>query len=104
MKEAAGLRLGSQTLAAWCVTAPNKATASSPWTIRNRVVMKVRSPTICAVGCTFPHSPASVSPYNARMLGLVVSTIAFFVASYFIKRYLDRSEEHTSELQSHVNL
>jgi len=23
------------------------------------------------------------------MLGLVVSTIAFFVASYFIKRYLD---------------
>jgi hypothetical protein len=29
------------------------------------------------------------SPYNARMLSLVISTIAFFVASYFIKRYLD---------------
>jgi hypothetical protein len=29
------------------------------------------------------------TPYNARMLGLVVSTIAFFVASFFIKRYLD---------------
>ena len=29
------------------------------------------------------------SPYNARMLGMVLSTIAFFVASYFIKRYLD---------------
>ena len=29
------------------------------------------------------------SPYNARMLGLVLATIAFFVASYFIKRYLD---------------
>jgi hypothetical protein len=29
------------------------------------------------------------SPYNARMLGIVLSTIAFFVASYFIKRYLD---------------
>jgi hypothetical protein len=28
-------------------------------------------------------------PYNAGMLGIVVSTIAFFVASYFIKRYLD---------------
>ena len=28
-------------------------------------------------------------PYNARMLGIVLSTIAFFVASYFIKRYLD---------------
>ena len=27
--------------------------------------------------------------YNARMLGLVISTIAFFVAAYFIKRYLD---------------
>ena len=27
--------------------------------------------------------------YNARMLSLVFSTIAFFVASYFIKRYLD---------------
>ena len=27
--------------------------------------------------------------YNARMLGMVLSTIAFFVASYFIKRYLD---------------
>ena len=27
--------------------------------------------------------------YNARMLGLVISTIAFFVAVYFIKRYLD---------------
>jgi hypothetical protein len=29
------------------------------------------------------------SPYNARMLGIVLSTVAFFVASYFIKRYLD---------------
>ena len=29
------------------------------------------------------------SPYNARMLGIVLSTIAFFVASFFIKRYLD---------------
>ncbi len=28
-------------------------------------------------------------PYNARMLSLVFGTIAFFVASYFIKRYLD---------------
>jgi hypothetical protein len=28
-------------------------------------------------------------PYNARMLSIVLSTIAFFVASYFIKRYLD---------------
>ena len=27
--------------------------------------------------------------YNARMLSLVISTIAFFVAAYFIKRYLD---------------
>jgi hypothetical protein len=40
-------------------------------------------------GCAFPPAPASVSPYNARMLGIVLSTIAFFVASYFIKRYLD---------------
>ncbi|HET7764958.1 MAG TPA: hypothetical protein VFK92_07685 [Burkholderiales bacterium] len=29
------------------------------------------------------------SPYNARMLGIALSTIAFFVASFFIKRYLD---------------
>jgi hypothetical protein len=29
------------------------------------------------------------SPYNARMLGIALSTVAFFVASYFIKRYLD---------------
>jgi cation transporter-like permease len=29
------------------------------------------------------------SPYNARMLGIVLSTIAFFVASFLIKRYLD---------------
>lgn len=29
------------------------------------------------------------APYNARMLSLVIATIAFFVASYFIKRYLD---------------
>jgi VIT1/CCC1 family predicted Fe2+/Mn2+ transporter len=29
------------------------------------------------------------SPYNARMLAIALSTIAFFVASYFIKRYLD---------------
>ena len=29
------------------------------------------------------------SPYNARMLGIVLSTVAFFVASFFIKRYLD---------------
>ena len=28
-------------------------------------------------------------PYNARMLSIVLSTIAFFVAGYFIKRYLD---------------
>jgi len=28
-------------------------------------------------------------PYNARMLGIVLSTIAFFVASFFIRRYLD---------------
>jgi hypothetical protein len=28
-------------------------------------------------------------PYNAPMLSLVISTIAFFVAGYFIKRYLD---------------
>jgi putative effector of murein hydrolase LrgA (UPF0299 family) len=28
-------------------------------------------------------------PYNARMLGIVVSTIAFFAAGYFIRRYLD---------------
>jgi hypothetical protein len=28
-------------------------------------------------------------PYNARMLSLVFGTIAFFAASYFIKRYLD---------------
>ncbi len=27
--------------------------------------------------------------YNARMLSLALATIAFFVASYFIKRYLD---------------
>ncbi len=27
--------------------------------------------------------------YNARMLSLGLSTVAFFVASYFIKRYLD---------------
>ncbi len=31
------------------------------------------------------------SPYNAQMLSLVFSTIAFFVASYFIKRYLDET-------------
>lgn len=42
-----------------------------------------------AEGCAFPPAPASISPYNARMLGIVLSTIAFFVASYFIKRYLD---------------
>jgi len=29
------------------------------------------------------------SPYNARMPGIVLSTIAFFVAGFFIKRYLD---------------
>jgi len=29
------------------------------------------------------------SPYNVRMLGIALSTIAFFVASFFIKRYLD---------------
>jgi len=29
------------------------------------------------------------SSYNARMLAIVLSTIAFFVASFFIKRYLD---------------
>jgi VIT1/CCC1 family predicted Fe2+/Mn2+ transporter len=29
------------------------------------------------------------SPYNARMLGIVLSTIAFFVVGYFIRRYLD---------------
>ena len=28
-------------------------------------------------------------PYNARMLSLVFGTIAFFVASYFIRRYLN---------------
>jgi hypothetical protein len=28
-------------------------------------------------------------PYNARMLGIVLSTVAFLVASYLIKRYLD---------------
>ena len=27
--------------------------------------------------------------YNARMLSIVISTITFFFASYFIKRYLD---------------
>jgi len=27
--------------------------------------------------------------YNARMLSLALATIAFFAASYFIKRYLD---------------
>ena len=31
------------------------------------------------------------SPYNAQVLSLVFSTIAFFVASYFIKRYLDET-------------
>ena len=34
-----------------------------------------------------PHGQAL--PYNARMLGIVLSTIAFFAASFFIKRYLD---------------
>jgi membrane protein DedA with SNARE-associated domain len=29
--------------------------------------------------------------YNARMLAIVLSTIAFFVAGYFLKRYLDDS-------------
>jgi len=29
------------------------------------------------------------SPYNARMLSIALSTVAFFVASFFIKRYLD---------------
>jgi uncharacterized membrane-anchored protein YjiN (DUF445 family) len=29
------------------------------------------------------------SSYNTRMLGIALSTVAFFVASYFIKRYLD---------------
>jgi hypothetical protein len=29
------------------------------------------------------------SPYNARMLNIALSTVAFFVASFFIKRYLD---------------
>ena len=28
-------------------------------------------------------------PYNARMISIALSTIAFFVASNFIKRYLD---------------
>jgi len=28
-------------------------------------------------------------PYNAHMLGVVLSTVSFFVASYFIKRQLD---------------
>jgi hypothetical protein len=46
-------------------------------------------PCFRAEGCTFPPAPASVPPYNARMLGIVLSTIAFFVASYFIKRCLD---------------
>jgi uncharacterized RDD family membrane protein YckC len=30
-----------------------------------------------------------IPPYNARMLGIVLSTVAFFAASYFIRRYLD---------------
>src|SRR6266853_3718472 len=46
--------------------------------------------------CTFPAVSASregrggsADPrYNARMLSLGLSTVAFFVASYFIKRYL----------------
>jgi VIT1/CCC1 family predicted Fe2+/Mn2+ transporter len=42
-----------------------------------------------AKGCTFPPARASVPPYNAPMLAIVLSTIAFFVASFFIKRYLD---------------
>jgi hypothetical protein len=29
--------------------------------------------------------------YNARMLSLAFATIAFFVASYFIRRYLDET-------------
>jgi len=29
--------------------------------------------------------------YNARMLSLALATIAFFVASYFIRRYLDEA-------------
>lgn len=33
--------------------------------------------------------PGKRSPYNARMLGIALSTVAFFVAGYFIKRYLD---------------
>jgi len=36
-----------------------------------------------------PLSQGDPPPYNARMLSLVFGTIAFFVASYFIKRYLD---------------
>ena len=29
------------------------------------------------------------SRYNAHMLGIVLATIAFFAAGFFIKRYLD---------------
>ena len=47
--------------------------------------------------CTFPSVSASLEGrggsagrrYNARMLSLVFGTIAFFVASYFIRRYLN---------------
>ena len=47
--------------------------------------------------CTFPSASASLEGrggsadprYNARMLSLVFGTIAFFVASYFVRRYLN---------------
>jgi hypothetical protein len=41
-----------------------------------------------AQGCTKPPTRARY-PYNARMLGIALSTVAFFVASYLIKRQLD---------------
>ena len=37
--------------------------------------------------CGGPEDPR----YNARMLSLALATIAFFVASYFIRRYLDET-------------
>src|SRR5262245_4009437 len=108
MKLPAGLRAGTQTLKAWWVIAPSRATASNPWTIRRTVNMGPlllfdraadRAPARATARMHLSVRTGKDCSYNARMLGIVLATVAFLAASFFIKRHLDgigipkRSEE-----------
>ena len=58
-------------------------------------------PTLSGAKTSAERAPRQMSDHWATVIVVAVIVIAMQIGSYFVPAYILRSEEHTSELQSH---